>query len=380
MAVPAETLVIIVNYKAARFTLDAVRSALEASSLGPVKVAVVDNSEDPEEASLLRSRMPPEVELEINPENVGFGSACQAVFSRFPSDFVLLLNPDARLLDGGLLRLQNTLRAKKETAAVAPDTLWDQGAEFHLPPSCPPALFLYQPLLAGFSRMRWFEKLLSGLWRRHAVKVWSATRPVRVRNLSGGIVLLKTRAVKNAGGLFDPRFFLYFEDTDLFMRLRRAGYQLLVEPRAKALHYYDQCGREMWKRKRGYMAESQKLFVEKHRNGWKDRVTRWLGGKKEWVGAEKRFPHLPEFTAPFEMDVPRHFVDEWLFEWSPSPNFIPSMGLFGRGPRLGFSRRCWDMLAPGRYFGRIGPPKGFGGNLAAISWLVEEPPGRQDTR
>ena len=368
-----KTLAVIVNYRVASQAVAAARSVLNSDSVGPVEVVVTDNSEDPEEASRLRSELPAGVILEVNSENVGFGRACRAVYDKFPSDLVLLLNPDARLLEGGLARLQHTLRQKKKAAAVAPDTLWHEGAPFHLPPSCPPALFLYQPLLARFGRKAWFERLLGGLWRRHAVKVWSATKPVRVRNLSGGLVLLERKAVEKAGGLFDPRFFLYFEDTDLFIRLRKAGYQLLTEPRAKAVHYYDQCAREMWKQKRAHMAESQRLFVEKHRNGWKGRLTERLGRNLGEAGGEIDAIHLREFQAPFEMEVPQAFADEWLFEWSPCRNFIPSMGLFGTGPRLDFSERCWDMLAPGRYFGRIGPPKGCGGKAAVISWLVEDP-------
>ncbi len=48
-------------------------------------------------------------------------------------------------------------------------------------------------------------------------------------------VLLRRRAFDDVGG-FDPTFFLYFEDTDLCVRLRKAGWRLGREPGAVAVH------------------------------------------------------------------------------------------------------------------------------------------------
>ena len=78
------------------------------------------------------------------------------------------------------------------------------------------------------------------------------------------MILLKIQAVKEAGGLFDPAFFLYYEDTDLFLRLKKAGYGLLLEPRARAIHHFDQCAQDKTDKKRNTLQHSARIFMEKH--------------------------------------------------------------------------------------------------------------------
>jgi GT2 family glycosyltransferase len=328
-----KTLAIVVNYKVAGLTLRAVQSVLDSASLGPVHVVVVDNSEDKEEAERLRSNLPSGVELLVSQENIGFGRACNQAFEEFPEELILLLNPDARLFPGCLARLQKTLLSNKRVAAVGPRIFWDEESKFCLPPSYPPNLFIFQPVLATWGPQAKINRLISALWRRHSIKVWRSKRPVKANNLSGGHVLLKRKAVRRVGGLFDPRFFLYFEDTDLFVRLRKAGYSLIIDPRAEAIHYYDQCGQHNWQEKRALMVMSHRIFLE-------------------------------------NLEVPEKLRKGWLFELSPNPDFVPSAGRFGKGSCMDFPENCWAMLAPGQYFGRLGSPMGIGKDLQVVSCVV----------
>jgi GT2 family glycosyltransferase len=368
------TLVIIVNYKAARLTLEAVRSVFDSSSLGPVRVAVVDNSEDNKESEILEANLGSKIELYVSPKNLGFGRACQYAYDKCPGEEdVLLLNPDARLLPGSLARLQKTLFSWNKSAAVAPRVYWGGDMPFQLPPSCPPALFMWQPIFEKWSRNA--SKIVSSWWRYHSIRIWRSTGPLKVPNLSGGVVLLKRKAVQEAGGLFDPRFFLYFEDTDLFIRLKKAKYVLMVEPRAEAVHNYDQCAQYMWEEKRALMAKSQKLFMHKYCNGWKGGVIELLSNKQRPAYGDQLLNGIPEFTAPFHLRVPPRWQKPgWLFEWSPNLNFVPSMGFFGSGPAMKFTRQSWSMQTPGRYFGRLGRAKGFGRDARVVSWVVSELP------
>ena len=367
---PLRTLAIVVNYKVAGLTLRAVQSVHDSASLGPVHVIVVDNSEDKDEAEKLRLNLPSGVELLVSPENIGFGRACNLAFERFRGELVLLLNPDARLLPGCLLRLQKTLFSAGNVAAVGPRIFWDEGLRFYLPPSYPPDLFVFQPVMATWGPQAKINRLLSAFWRRYSIKVWRAGQPVKVNNLSGGHVLLKREAVRKAGGLFDPRFFLYFEDTDLFVRLRKAGYSLIIDPRAEVIHHYDQCGQHNWQEKRALMARSHRIFLEKHCKGWKSRVKKILDHFKAPPQPDRNQLRVPDFTSPFVLEVPEKLRKGWLFEWSPNPDFVPSAGRFGKGPCMDFPEDCWAMLAPGQYFGRLGSPKGIGKDLQAVSCVV----------
>jgi len=367
-----KTVAIIVNYKSADLTFQAVQSVFESASLGTVQVVVVDNSENEDEAEKLRLNLPSNVALLVNPKNMGFGSACNLAFEQFPEELILLINPDARLLPGCLLRLQKTLLSAENVGAVSPQIFWDERLSFSLPSSFPPPLFELQRLLDSWGQQTHIGRLVSAAWRYRSIKIWRSRKPVKVKNLSGGLVLLKRESVKKAGGLFDPRFFLYFEDTDLFVRLRKAGYTLVVEPRARAIHHFDQCGRESLERKRSFMLTSWLIFLEKHRNSWRTYLMNVMDHLKNPLQGNGHNPVAPDFTAPFSLKVPAHMQKGWLFEWSPNPNLLPSAGRFGKGPLMDFPEECWDMLAPGQYFGRLGKPVAFGKYSQLVSWVVGE--------
>jgi GT2 family glycosyltransferase len=365
-----KTLAVVVNYQSAPLTLKAVESVLSAASLGPVEVAVVDNSEDEREAVRLRRGLPSMVRLWISPENIGFGRACNQALDGFRGHGILLINPDAKLLPGCLKRLQKTLFSSERAGAVSSHLFWDEGRRFYLPSSYPPPSLLFQDVLEAAPPEAGISRFLSGWWRRHSIKVWGSNRPIRVGNLSGGLVLVKTEAVKAAGGLFDPRFFLYYEDTDLFERMKRAGFTLMVEPRAQAIHNYDQCGQQDLGRKRSLMAQSRRLFLEKYCRGWRRGAKKMISGMKWFSRDAKSGFAPPQFTQPFVLETPNDIQDGWLFEVSPNPSFIPSAGCFGRGPWMEFPEACWRLLAPGQYFGRLGSPSQFGRYARIVSWVV----------
>lgn len=368
-----KTLAIIVNYKVSSLALKAAFSVLSSDSLGPLEVFVVDNSECSSEAEKLRSALPSNVRLDVNTRNIGFGRACNAVFAETTADAVLLLNPDAYLLPNCLISLQQRLLASPKTAAVGPKIFWDDELRFLLPPSYPAWLGCLLKSLHGSDSHSLMSRFVSRLWRRHALKVWLADEPVQVASLSGGHVLIKREAIDQIGMFFDPRFFLYFEDTDLFVRLRHAGFRLLVEPSAHVVHGYDQSGRNELGQKRQWFAESQAQFETIHCQQWKHTMFLLLQhAQKLMLGQSAPFPVEERYRSPYRLMVPQTLRKSWLFEWSPNPNFLPAAGLLGTGSRMDFTEDCWSLLAPGTYYGRLGGANFPGRIMKYVTMHVEK--------
>lgn len=335
----------VVNYRCAPLAARAAASVL--ADCPGAEVVVVDNSECAEEMQRLRAALPPQAQVIAAPANLGFGAANELALSASTGDPVLLLNPDAFLTRGCVERLSATLREKPAVGAIAPMIWCDRPGGFALPPGQmeSPAWELW----CMFSR-RWppLASLSSLAFRARALNVWTACEPVTVPMLSGGVLMISRAAISKIGGLFDPSFFVYYEDTDLSRRLREAGFSLAIDPRAHAVH--------RWRadpHKNLLMADGRRAYMDKHFRG--SRMLRWA--ERMRLNAHDRDPwtvlDMGEQDHPPVFSVPSAWHGGWLLEVSPNPSLIPAMGLLGSGAEARLDPSWWDNLAAGRYYARL---------------------------
>jgi len=339
---------IIVNYKVADQVLDAVAS-IERQAV-PVDLHLVDNSVCARQAKRLRATGLPVLE---NRENVGFGRACNQVYRATQSDYLLLLNPDARLLPGALAAMRAHLDAHPEVAAVGPRPYWDTARQFLLPPirmpsnTTLPVLSLPGPAGAAL------RQRLSLAWRARALRFWCAQQPLRQDCLSGGHVLLRRSAVDAAGGLFDPSFFLYWEDVDLFRRLRAIGARADLLPAAGVIHPFGASSRSATTATSDLSLQSRALYMRKHHR-WSTRLTDLL---RKLRGDAPSVPR-PVATAALSTPIPQAWQRHWCIELSPEPLFLWPLGLLGRGPTLQWPQSLPDWVTSGQAYARLGPATG----------------------
>mgnify|MGYP005833005959 CR=1 FL=1 len=361
-------LAVVVNYRSRPWTCRAVHSLCANSCSASLEVVVVDNSEDAQEWAALKKALPASVSLMRFDRNVGFGQACQRVWETHRhAEGVLLLNPDATLCAGCLPRLTSMLQARPDVGAVAPRIYWDPEKRFCCPPAWPAEWVAAHTMAGQLGVMSpWAYEILARLWRLKALHFWTAARPQSVAAVSGDVVLVRSEAAAQVGGLFDPRFFLYYEDTDLSHRLRRAGWRLMMDPGAEAVHEYDQCARADLGFKRQWMHVSHLGFLDKHY----PRLGRLVRRVPAHPPGTFRLAKSVVFRAPFCVRVPRSLRSRWLFEWSPNPHGMPAAGQLGSGDQVIFDASCWNRLAPGRYVGRLGPAQGLGAARLCWAWEV----------
>lgn len=354
---------LLVNYHTAPLLAGAVGSLLAQRDIDGLEIIVADNSESDEEYARLRGLLPPSVRTVQNTRNTGFAAACNAALALASGDAILLLNPDARLQPGALARLAGTLFASPRTGAVGPLTFWDDEARFALPPSTFPSLDDY--LRRAVSRLHpRLGTRYAQAFRHKAIRLWTATAPVRVEALSGGHVLLKRTAIDKAGGLFDERFFMYWEDSDLMQRLHDAGYRLFIEPAARAVHHYDH-----HPGKDAMMSRGWPLYRAKHLQGHlRARLAEWLE-RHAVPGPDLPAELQPIPGEPIRLPVPDALQAGWVLEVSPALNFVPAMGSIGHGPHAEIPAECWQRFTGGRYFARLGSPGATPDLQRCWSWL-----------
>lgn len=209
---------VIVCHRAPGRAVEAVRAL--AGSARPVDdVVVVDNGGA--DADALAAALGAAARVVATPRNLGFAGGANAGLRAAldaGADAVLLLNDDARLTPAALERLE---------AALAADGVGLAG----------PALLAASPPhaveSAGLSLDRRTGRLREvGRGLRHADV---AGPPREVDGLSGCALLVRREALEATGGL-DEGYFFYFEDLDLCLRARAAGWRAVVVPAAVAHH------------------------------------------------------------------------------------------------------------------------------------------------
>jgi len=181
--------------------------ALAAALAGWPHVVVVDNGSDDGTTSAL-ARQLPQARVIALAANAGFGAANNQALATVTTPYALLLNPDCLIQTADLQALWQTARDWPQAAVVVPQLVDSRGR---------PQVNYGWPRLHGASRGP------------------AADGPLCVGNACGAVMLLRLDALPTRDW-FDTRFFLYYEDEDLCLRLFQAHQPVLVEPAVRVAH------------------------------------------------------------------------------------------------------------------------------------------------
>ena len=193
---------------------------------GPgIEVFLVDNASEDGSLSLVRERFP-KVNVLLQEKNLGFAAANNLAAEKATGEALLLLNNDAWLEPGALELLADRLRSRPDVGLAAPRLEYpDGGPQFAWSPVRGFFGELMQILRNPFESQPWAHGTLMRATARLLGPLW----------YTAACVLVRREAWRSIGG-FDERFFMYFEDVDLCLRLERAGWRLVQEPKAVARH------------------------------------------------------------------------------------------------------------------------------------------------
>jgi N-acetylglucosaminyl-diphospho-decaprenol L-rhamnosyltransferase len=228
--------VIIVSYNTCQLLRQCLMSLVDNACSHEVEIFVVDNDSRDDSVAMVRTDFP-QVKLISNTRNMGFAAANNQAYKEFSGKYIVLLNPDAVVQPGALDNAVEFMETHPDIGICGGRLL---NANGQLEPSARrfPNSFFKFLIISGLSDKFSSSKLFS----RADYKYFDHHSAIEVDWVPGTFSLIR-RAMLEEIGFFDERFYLYYEETDLCLRARRAGWKVYFFPGAEVVHVGGACSK-----------------------------------------------------------------------------------------------------------------------------------------
>lgn len=217
---------IIVSYNTAGLLPDCMTHLGAASRGVQIQTVFVDNASKDHSVEVIRGNFP-DCQLIANPVNVGFGRANNQALPLAKGRYVLLLNTDAFVAEDALTKTIAYMDAHPQCGILGVRL---EGRDGSLQPCCryfptPWNTFLHR---TGLNRVFKGVQMVDDMEWAHDT--------VRACDWVVGCYYLVRKELIDQIGLFDPRYFLYFEEVDHCFAAKRAGWDVVFYPHATVVH------------------------------------------------------------------------------------------------------------------------------------------------
>jgi N-acetylglucosaminyl-diphospho-decaprenol L-rhamnosyltransferase len=353
---------LIVNYDSGRFAA-ACAESLRAEwirggrALDELELVVVDNASPSDQGASLARLEALGARVLRAAQNGGYARAIAAAFASARGEVIAVLNPDVFFPRGSLAPLLEQV-VRDGVGAVGPSTFVDPGCTLALPPNV-------MPTPEGETRAALARTLPAAAQARAAARAraalaaWTASEPRDVELLSGACLFLRRDVVDRLGVLLDERYPLYYEDTDLCLRLGAAGLRLVHEPRSRVVHH--------WARSTGVGADFERRAAARWRTSRAAFFERWHGTLAarfvralDDLAAAWPLEHcasIPGALEPLgvrddELEVGLSREADFVLELAVEAGLGLAAGLLGSGRVARIEPAAFEWLFAGRYFVR----------------------------
>jgi len=216
--------VVVVSHNSGRTLRGCVDTLCHEEGVG---VIVVDNASADESLASIGDLPVDAVPLDTN---LGFAHGCNTGWRRGAGDYVLLLNPDARIDVASVRRLAQVLEESRDTGIAGPRIVDENGALER-------SIRRFPRLASTYAQAIFLHRLRpEAEWTDEVVRASARYESASLADwLSGACLLVRRSFLESAGGL-DEGFFMYCEDKDLCRRAWDAGLAVRYEPHAVAVH------------------------------------------------------------------------------------------------------------------------------------------------
>ncbi len=215
---------LVLNYRSPAETIRCVNALLSQTIADQMEIIVIDNHSADDSIGRIRNHFGtnPRVRIVETRRNIGYGKGNNEG-ERFASgSYILVINPDNELEPAGAEKMIEAMNADESIGLLGPKLVYPDGTTRDAQRTFPTVIdiFIKRTLLRHFFR----DRMDTYLQKKH-----DANKARDVDWVAGACFLVR-RSDFEALGLFDPRYFLFFEDTDLCRRVWAAGKRVVYLP------------------------------------------------------------------------------------------------------------------------------------------------------
>lgn len=243
--------IITINYNGFRDTCELIDS-LKKHEVYPFEVIVVDNASKNDDGNRLHDlfREDKVVKVVCSDRNLGFGGGNQLGYSCAKGEYILYMNNDMYIEQPFLQALIDRLNSSADIGLVSPKILFDN----------PKGVIQYAGF-TSFSPVTLRNGLIgfgeAGNTHNEAMETFSAH----------GACMLTSRQIIEKVGYITDIYFLFYEEFDWCMQLKKAGYNIWYEPAAVVFHKESMSIPKGTPLRQYYMTRSRMLFARRNLQG-----------------------------------------------------------------------------------------------------------------
>lgn len=242
--------IITVNYNQTAVTC-ALLDSIRRQDYRDLELWVVDNASADNPEQIFRTNYP-EVHFVRSEKNLGFAGGNNLAVRQARGEYLFFVNNDTEIPDGCIARLVELFEKN-------------------------PAIGLAGPLICYYPMEKWTEDMIqyAGMSPVHPLTARNKTigkgewdrgqydRPVKTAYAHGAAMMCTRQALEKVG-MMEEAFFLYYEELDWGERIRKAGFEIWVEPRAKIYHKESMTVGKLSTLKTYYLNRNRVWFMRRH--------------------------------------------------------------------------------------------------------------------
>lgn len=269
--------IVVVNWNTRELLLSCLRSLFQSPQGFSFEVIVSENGSGDGSEEAVRREFPAITVIQ-NGRDLGFGAGMNVGASRAKGRYLAVIPPDGTIPKDTLKRMSEYLVSNPDAGVVGCRLIGPDGktqlscARFPTPLRIISLFSRLDRILPIPSVQTYYDRFD---WRRVSTVPWDHLQSREVDTVLGAVFMMPIDVFRLVGG-FDERYFMYYEEVDLFKKVRQKGFRVFFMADVFAVHYGGEATKQEYAKMRFEQQRSLLMYIRKWHGRLYSETIRWF--------------------------------------------------------------------------------------------------------